>query len=329
MHKTGTSSIQEALSSFNDNGILYGDLVESNHSLAFYTLFSKNYMNYHVWKKRGLNINEINEKRNSYLTRITNQLTDVSLRKVIFSAESIGLLEEDEKRNMICFFNRHGMRINVICYVREPVSFCYSIFQEDIKSGSTSIKDSYNPRYKCRLEEFNKNPMVNDLIVRDYGNLKDGDILSDFFNVLGLKENCEAQIIENKRLPISAIKLIFLVNKSIITYERNQNLYETRLHFNNIIRNAYYTDNRNYQDYFNLNIDYSDINYLYSNYNIDYNQMSNADYETSFSILNLLEDLSDVDPTCLINLAKDIGIKYSKQEIDILAMDIFNHYLLH
>ena len=43
-----------------------------------------------------------------------------------------------------------------------------------------------NPRYIYRLDEFNNNPLINNLIVRDYCNLKNGNIISDFFNVLDM-----------------------------------------------------------------------------------------------------------------------------------------------
>jgi hypothetical protein len=329
MHKTGTSSIQEALSSFNDNGILYGDLLESNHSLAFYTLFSKNYLNYHVWLKRGFNIKEIKEKRKVYLTRIANQLTDLSVKKIIFSAESIGLLEEDEKTSMLLFFTQYGVRINVICYVREPVSFAYSVFQEDIRGGFTNIKEIYNPRYKYRLDVFKENPLVNELIVRDYSSLVKKDVVSDLFETLNLNSEAHNYNRENTRLSISAMKLIYLVNKHIREYKCNQKLYDTRLYFNNVINKLYNKDHRLFSDHFKLNIDNSDINYLCKNFHINYNYCSNDDSNTCSTILQWLEDLSDLDPVNLINFANEKGIKYSKQEIDILALDIFNHYLLH
>ena len=165
-------------------------------------------------------------------------------------------LRDDEKKDMINFFKDQGCEINIICYVRDPSSFAYSSFQQDIKSGSVNIKQKYRPNYTLRIEEFKKNPLINNLVVRDFHQLKDNNIVSDFFYILGIEDKHKKEFFSNKSLSISALKIIFLLNKNFHKYSKSLKLYETRLKFINLIEKTFKHDNTKYKDYFNLNIDY-------------------------------------------------------------------------
>lgn len=327
MHKTGSSSIQEALASLRSKEFLYCDLMHPNHSMAFYTLFSKNYLNYHEWKKQGFEESEIIQKKKDYLKILENNLISNSYKKLIFSAESISLLNDDEKKDMINFFRYYGFEINIICYVRDPLSYAYSSFQQDIKSGSINIKEKYTPNYFLRLDEFNNNSLINSLTVRDYSQLKDNNIVNDLFNILGIKDKCKKNYFSNKRLSISALKIIFLLNNHLINYPQNINSYETRLKFINLIEKSFQQDRRKYRDYFCLKIDYDEVNYLCDNFNINYKFSDKRKTDSVGSTLSRLEDLSDVDSALLTNLARDLGVECTEVNPKSLVITIFEFLL--
>lgn len=327
MHKTGSSSIQEALACLRSNEFIYCDLMHPNHSMAFYTLFSKNYLNYHEWQKQGLGVDEIIQRREEYLQIFNKHLDYSGNQKIIFSAESISLLKDDEKKDLITFFKDHGCEINIICYVRDPLSFAYSSFQQDIKSGSINIKEIYSPNYLLRIDEFKKNPLINKLIVRNFNQLKDNNIVSDFFNLLGIDDSHKKDFFSNKSLSISALKIIFLLNKHLKKYLNNLNSYESRLKFINLIEKTFQQDDRKYREYFCLNIDYGEVSYLRDQFSINYKINDKRKTDSVDNTLSRLEDLSDVDSAGLTNLAKDVGVECTGGNPESWIISIYEFFL--
>ena len=327
MHKTGSSSVQEALACLRSDEFIYCDLMHPNHSMAFYTLFSKNYLNYHEWQKQGLGVDEIIQRREEYLQIFNKHLDGREYQKLIFSAESISLLKDDEKKDLITFFKDHGCEINIICYVRDPLSFAYSSFQQDIKSGSINIKERYSPNYLLRIDEFKKNPLINKLIVRNFNQLKDDNIVSDFFNLLGIEDTHKRDFFSNKSLSISALKIIFLLNKHLTKYPKNLNSYETRLKFINLIEKTFQQDCRKYREYFSFNIDYNEVSYLCDNFCINYKINDKRKTDSVDNTLSRLEDLSDVDSALLTNLARDLGVECTGGNPKSWVISIFEFLL--
>lgn len=314
MHKTGSSSVQNALACLKSNDFHYCDFNHPNHSMAFYTLFSKNYLNYHEWKKQGLSVNEITQKRKEYLQIFNKYLTNKEHKKLIFSAESISLLQNEEKKDMIRFFKDYGCEIIIICYVRDPSSFAYSSFQQDIKTGSTNIKERYSPNYFLRIDEFKRNPIIKRLFVRDYKNLKDGNIVTDLFYILGIENENNVKYFENLSLSISALKILFLINKNLNIYSFSRKLYDFRLRLINIVQYNFMYDSRKYKNYFSLNIDYDEVSYLRENFSIYYTKNDKTIKDSVSNTLSFLEDLSDVDSAGLTNLANTLGVECNKEK---------------
>ncbi len=65
LHKTGSTSIQNALKGYNKNGVKSVAFEEVNHSIPMYTIFSEKRYNYHIWQKAELTKIDIDKKRMS------------------------------------------------------------------------------------------------------------------------------------------------------------------------------------------------------------------------------------------------------------------------
>ena len=56
-------------------------------------------MIYHEWQKQGLGVDKIIQRREEYLQIFNKHLDSREYQKLIFSAESISLLKDDEKKD--------------------------------------------------------------------------------------------------------------------------------------------------------------------------------------------------------------------------------------
>ena len=73
-------------------------------------------------------------------------------KKLIFSAETISLFNDSEKINLENFMMRFTKKLKIFAYIRSPLDFATSAFQERIKTGLNYIPNTISPNYKKRFE---------------------------------------------------------------------------------------------------------------------------------------------------------------------------------
>lgn len=151
MHKTGTTSIQESLKSYDDGHTFYADLEFTNHSIPMYTIFSENRFKYHIWTKQGMSEAEIRQKKNDFLNSLQHQLTLESRRRILISGEGISLLTPHEKDLMVRFFKNSASKVKILCVTRSPEEYAISILQERIKGGDLKHVPTINPQYQKKF----------------------------------------------------------------------------------------------------------------------------------------------------------------------------------
>ena len=123
-HKTGTTAIQSSIRNYNFNKTKTAAFLQVNHSIPMYTIFSKNYLNHHIWKKLGFS---------------NEQLNDQTCDTLIISGEAISFLHPDEKISLINFFKNKKLDLKIIYFIRNPFDFCISVFQQRIKGGDNKV----------------------------------------------------------------------------------------------------------------------------------------------------------------------------------------------
>ena len=128
LHKTGTTTLQGCLKGYKSQEIKYASFEDENHSIPIFTIFSDNRYKYHIWKTTCLNNKEIDQYRLKNIRVLENDLLDRSSSKLLISGEDISILKKREKEALIEFFKKRNADVEVIAYVRSPISWCASRF---------------------------------------------------------------------------------------------------------------------------------------------------------------------------------------------------------
>lgn len=220
LHKTGSTAIQAALSGYDHQRIMYADLApkgvlgNKNHSIPVIACFKEDFYSYKTFKDRGLSTEEIKKLQTIYRNNFEN-LKNLNKDKIIISGEEISNLSNDEANSLLEFFNKIFKKIIVIAYVRNPISFAASSFQQQLKGGIHELPDYFSPRYKHSLQRFKDHHYVSELVVRDYSLLskKQIDIVTDFRDLCGIKTNNEKTAPKNSSLSNESIKILFRLNQ--------------------------------------------------------------------------------------------------------------------
>lgn len=225
MHKTGTSALQSTLFRARQQlltaGIGYLDVAD-NHSAAFYSLFGKNPLTYRENLRAGINSEEALAAHNdALLKRIKSQLRDNRSETFIISGEDISLLPKDRVPDLRDMLTPYFDQIDVLAYVRSPVSFMHSLAQQAIKGGATIEKlmeSPPTPDYKWRFQKFIDAFGEDKVTFRwfDHRQLQGSNILGDFFHTIGVTDknllSLPVQQINNS-LSRAAARVLSALNK--------------------------------------------------------------------------------------------------------------------
>lgn len=190
MHKTGSSSIQNYLdenrSELLKSGFYYAEMGGANHSGPF--LYCLGFEPAKDTEIANLKIapDELNRRVLFYKGKLADSLKG-NYSDIIFSAESIIKLTRNElldfKENLLKYVDE----IKVYCYVREPMPFMVSSFQQIIKTMPVFL-DNQNlyPNYQEKLEKFESvfGSVNYRLFSRD--TLFQGDVTADFCSWIDL-----------------------------------------------------------------------------------------------------------------------------------------------
>ncbi len=142
LHKTGTTSIQDTLYKrenyevFKENGIRFIEKLDPNNGFGIYSAFSKHPENFHVNLSKGLSMAEIDEYNSFVKQEIINELNKDD--RLLISGEDIIALDYDELDNFRKFVEEcteHEIKWNVIMYLRNPVQFLSSWYQQMVQLG--------------------------------------------------------------------------------------------------------------------------------------------------------------------------------------------------
>lgn len=309
MHKTGSTSIQNALRGYDDGNVFYATFEEPNHSIPIFTAFRTNYENYHIWSSQGLSKAEISKKRDGYRQNLSKMLQRRDRDRIVISGEDIGNLTVSEKNALLEFFDRHGWTVNVVCYVREPTHYAASVFQEGVKHRDGSIPSHYRPHYKSRLSGFLSELPKHAVCVRPFesSQLKDGDVVSDFCAHAGINGAVEKELRSNQSMSFNAARLLFNFNRSGVLTKGDASVSQAFKKFQWQVVQSYAGQGRAHPGLFKDYSDYSEVDWLYSEFGIRFENMAQDHQE--IGLLEKLGDLSDIDLTGLDQALENSGLQ--------------------
>ena len=186
--KTGTTSVQQAFhinrdELLNKHGVLYPS-ISFNHGIPLFSAFSEYPEKYHINVRRGVASRKLlYAEREKLLFELEEELMVFNYHTTFISGEDLCNLKEDEVGNLINWFANFFKKIKVLVFVREPLSWAQSAYQQLIKSGSTKVELDKNirlPNYRYRIM-----PWVNHLGKDSINCVKFEDKLKNKYGVLG------------------------------------------------------------------------------------------------------------------------------------------------
>ncbi|MEM8792586.1 MAG: hypothetical protein AAGE80_13285 [Pseudomonadota bacterium] len=192
--KTGTTSIQRCLSSnrelLNEQGVFNWG-VDYNFRLAFEVepqCLEEVYIQNDVFSRE-----ERTELKAEILAEINKRFAEGlerGCREAVISSEFLCYLEEDGLRKLKTWLEEWAGSIQIIFYIREHVSCALSKRSSAARFGNPIAQRLINYRsdYDAMLKEWRKLFAVGDIDVRIFSRetLLNGDILDDFFSVIGV-----------------------------------------------------------------------------------------------------------------------------------------------
>ncbi len=218
MHKTGSSAIQDGLSRHEADDFHYLDWYSSNHCELFVYLFEAeaDARTYHAIRARGPDFAaRIPGIRAEWLARTAAQLDRCQGKTVLFSAEDISHpVMARALPAMKDFFSRWTDDIRVLAYVRSPMSFAQSAFQQMLKDGGARKFDPVLlwPRYRERFEPLDRVFGPENVTLRSYNAVAAAglDIVQDFAAMAGIRGPVQPGGRVNETLSAEAIALLYL-----------------------------------------------------------------------------------------------------------------------
>lgn len=217
MNKTGSSSIQAFLKS-NDLGSLeYLKWHSANHSALFALLFHEPVEEYHSFQGRGDTREKLLGERKRWASQLAEQLQARPDRTAVMSAEDISGPYPEAVVRMRDFFGRFTSDIKVYAYVRSPISFMQSAFQQRVAGGGNDRLNpaSLWPGYRARFEKLDNAFGRENVTLRKFApeTLSGGDVVLDFCELLGIAPTRYDPVRDNRSLSLEATALLFTQRK--------------------------------------------------------------------------------------------------------------------
>lgn len=222
MHKTGSSSIQETFSGLSIDNVEYLSLGGSaNHSEFFGTILSDKPEDFHPNLMNGRDADASQQRKNQFSQNLDLALSQSSARRVLISAELLSASWVTTKMldTLRLRLENYCRKLCVIGYVRPPVAYMQSAFQQRLKGGQLSsfAPASLYPGYRERFEKldvvFGRDAVS--LFPFMQTTVSDFDVVKDFGRIIGVDVGENAIVRANESLSLEAVSLLYVFRKFV------------------------------------------------------------------------------------------------------------------
>lgn len=213
MHKTGSTSIQRTLARQPEPNFTYVDWPVANHSTLFELLTQTASSPLRLLRPLGITPANLARRRRPARNRLREQLA--ALRSPgVFSAETIFSADVVRLRRFAAVLSDLPITVQVLMYVRPPVSFAHSAFQQRLK-GSPNWRldpDRLIPDYQRAIAALDEVFGRDQVSLRAYHPWKfpQGDVVQGFAQALGLHLSNRSVEVANRGLGAEAVALLYL-----------------------------------------------------------------------------------------------------------------------
>jgi hypothetical protein len=213
MPKTGSSSIQTwLLRSLSDPRFMYLNVGTRGSGNLIANLFKDAPEQLHRNLKLGVDSDTLQRQLQQTRAALLQQITSSSAETLVFSAEMLSNFSTSELQRLCEFIQPHVREMRAVGYVRKPVSFMESVFQQRVKSGTDTLDPARNyPRYRERLQKFEQRFGSDgvDYWLFDAASLRNGCVVQDFCARLEVTTDGSAVPRVNDSLSLEALRLLF------------------------------------------------------------------------------------------------------------------------
>ena len=225
MSKTGTTSIQETLSTVVGQSARYLPAKGTNHGMIFSNLFEarpwRHVRHLHMGHTKQDVLAMRSRQRKHIIAGMNAATKDPNTRSIIFSAErmsSTNVADEQATLEFRNFFSQWCSEFRVYGYIRPVSGFVTSAFQQIIKTyGKPDLEASVRyPHYREKFEKFDRVFGQSNVSLRRFvrSDLTNGDVVQDIADQIGLDiTHCPTQV-HNESLSLEAIALLFTIRRS-------------------------------------------------------------------------------------------------------------------
>ena len=188
----------------------------SNHSTIIYSLFSKRPELHHAHRAEHRTKKQVEEFVRYHKEQLRITLTSICSKQYIISGEDILFLDKDELSALRSYLLQFSSEILVIAYVRPPLSFMQSAFQQKVKEGDLRFGIAgFYPQYRRRFELFDcVFGQDNVLLIKfDPDSLLAGNVVFDFCHRIGISIKNKNISRVNESISLEAIAILYVFYK--------------------------------------------------------------------------------------------------------------------
>lgn len=214
MHKTGTTSIQQSLDGFSGAGIRYVRLSDQNHTRPMAAAFAPE-DSPDERRRSGHTAEQIARLKEDTRVRLHSELSNEEFHTFVISGEGLVYLPPASLRELRKFLLGYVDRIHVFAYVREPVGYSCSAFQQRVKAGYGGYalgQPNYRNRFARFISVFGRENICFKVFSRN--TLHDGSVVADFCKHWDIPLEAGREVRSNESLSEPALKLVHLFNRS-------------------------------------------------------------------------------------------------------------------
>ncbi|MEM8759468.1 MAG: hypothetical protein AAGE83_03970, partial [Pseudomonadota bacterium] len=186
IHKTGSTSIQNAIEGYDDGRTLVPNLSFKNHSVPFQLIFAG---------PEDYSSNEHERASDAFYRKMANEILEMMCDGlseersfILFSAERLSNLGAGSLWRIRKFIHKYCDRIEILMLVREPLGWTASWFQQALTRGFQVRSELVSGKIRDRYETLAGVFGAENIRVRRYEEKEDfgGDIIDLFAHIVGL-----------------------------------------------------------------------------------------------------------------------------------------------
>jgi len=311
MPKTGSSTLQRVFfNSIKGTNTSYADLKVENQSAIIYSLFSEHPEKQTMHRELNSTQEEIERFNQKNKELLINHFLNTRSNTTIISGEDIFHLTENGIRKMQIFLSDYFKKIIIVGYIRHPISYMNSAFQQLVKNH---YMDSFDfniiyPHYRLKLEKFDKVFGRNNVHFIEFNPKKfpNHDIVIDFSNRFNISFDYQKKKLVNESISKELISILFIDNRFNKKHFGKNNMRVKE----NLIRNLSSIGKTKF--YFSSKIIASvldeyknDINWLYNRMGEGFRNTNEAEDNKAF--VNTEEELLHVSNDTFTRLIEIVG----------------------